>query len=107
MRASTKEEIENSNKGNKLNLLNIPDINIELIITIVGILLLFITFLISVSLSTPENLNKLVDYFETQRALLILNYLGLLVTFSGITFMIFSFYQSWKDAINKIYEKMK
>ena len=103
----TKEGIKKSNKEIERNLLNITNISIEFAITMFGIFLLFITFLISVSLDTPENLNSLIEYFKTQRTLVILSYLGILITFSGIALMIFSFYQSWKDAINRIYEELK
>lgn len=97
----------NSNEGSNLKFLDIQDIGIEFVITMLGILLLFITFSFSVTLRTPENLNDLVKFFETQRILLIFNYLGLLITFLGIALMIYSFFTAWKDAINKIYEKLK
>ncbi len=97
----------NSNEGSNLKFLDIQDIGIEFVITMLGIFLLFITFSVSVTLRTPENLNDLVKFFETQRILLIFNYLGLLITFLGIALMIYSFFTAWKDAINKIYEKLK
>jgi len=97
----------NSNEESNLKLLDIPDIGIEFVITMLGIFLLFITFSVSVTLRTPENLNDLVKFFETQRILLIFNYLGLLITFLGIALMIYSFYKAWKDVIIKVYEKLK
>ena len=76
-------------------------------LAVIGILLLVVTFLISLFLGAPETLSEIEGWYHTLRILYIAQFLGLVLTFSGIVWMIDSFYHSWKEAINKVYEKLK
>ena len=92
-------------KIEQINHLSIPGIE-GLGVAVFGILLLVATFIISLSLGLPK-LNELEGYYNTIKALYICQFLGLVITFSGLVIMIQSFYTSWKDSINKLYEKLK
>ena len=95
------------NKETEKNSPAIPDLTLELIVTIFGIFLLLLTFVLAITQSEPRDLSGLIEYFRTQRSLLILSYLGFIVTFLGLSFMIYSFYHSWKETVDKIYKKLK
>lgn len=95
--------MEETRRTNRLNISNSKG----LVISIIGIFLLVVSFIISLFLGTPNTLGGIEGWYNTIRVLYISQFLGLVITFSGIVIMINSFHNSWKTAINKVYEKLK
>lgn len=88
------------------NYLSIPKLR-GFAVSLFGIFLLSLAFLISLSLTAPTDFEEFEAYYNTVNSLYFIQFLGLVITFAGIVDMISSFYKSWKNAINKIYEKLE
>lgn len=101
-----KEKQEEGGNNEQKGHLSIPDIG-GLWVAVFGIFLLLITFFISLSLGTPEKLGDIEGYYNTIKAVYALQFIGLVITFSGIILMVYSFYLSWKEAMEKLFEKLK
>ena len=71
-------------------------------IAVIGIFLLLVKLLISLFLGTPKTLEDIDFYYNVLKLENVLQFLGLALIFSGIVWMIYDFYQKWREDTKEI-----